>query len=85
MQGYSPILHDFQHHSLGVPIECLVASGESDTNIRKGLFDGRANTLVIGIDWKLMHQTKFSDFIQGISDKIQRSIPFVIVVIVVAF
>ncbi len=42
----------------GVPLDRLVAAGESDRNVGKGLADGGAGTSVVGAGWKLLHKTQ---------------------------
>ncbi len=56
----------------GVPLEHLVAAGESDRKIGKGLADGRADTSVIGTGWKMLHQTEHSTLIQACSDDLKK-------------
>ncbi len=64
-----------------VHLEYLVAAGESDRSVGKGLAHGGADTSVIGIGWRLLHNTKHSDLIQRFSDDLKKQdIPIVFAV-----
>ncbi len=56
----------------GVPLEWMVAVGESDRDVGKGLADGGANTCVVGAGWKLLNQTQHSALIQGFSEYLTK-------------
>ncbi len=56
----------------GVPLDRLLAAGESERGVGKGLAGGGADTSVVGTGWKLLYTTKSVACIKGFSDDMQK-------------
>ncbi len=62
----------------GIPLEYLVAVGESDRTTGKGLTDGTADTSVVGTGWRCLTPNQVFSTHSGFSDCLKKKdIPIV--------